>query len=44
MEAALAEVERSASSHFDPAVVTTFLVMPLEALVEVRELTRAVLP
>jgi diguanylate cyclase (GGDEF)-like protein len=35
IEAALAEVERSAGSHFDPAVVTTFLAMPLEALVEV---------
>ena len=33
-----------AGSHFDPAAVTTFLAMPLDALVEVRKLTRAALP
>ena len=34
-DAALAEVQRSAGSHFDPAVVATILALPLEALVEV---------
>ena len=29
---------------FDPAVVTTFLALLVEALVEVRKLTRAALP
>jgi len=35
-EAARAEVRRSAGSHFDPAVVATFLAIPLDALLEVQ--------
>ncbi|HET8578327.1 MAG TPA: diguanylate cyclase [Methylomirabilota bacterium] len=34
-DAARAEVERSARNYFDPAVVATFLAMPLEPLFEV---------
>jgi HD-GYP domain-containing protein (c-di-GMP phosphodiesterase class II) len=36
LEAARAEVKRSAGSHFDPAVVATFLAIPLDALLEVQ--------
>jgi HD-GYP domain-containing protein (c-di-GMP phosphodiesterase class II) len=35
-EAARAEVRRSAGSHFDPAVVATFLAIPLDALLQVQ--------
>jgi diguanylate cyclase (GGDEF)-like protein len=34
-EAAREEVARSAGTHFDPAVVATFLAMPLEALLDI---------
>ncbi len=36
LDAARAEVQRSASSHFDPAVVESFMAVPLELLEEIR--------
>jgi HD-GYP domain-containing protein (c-di-GMP phosphodiesterase class II) len=35
-EAARAEIRRCAGTHFDPAVVTTFLAIPTEVLAEIR--------
>ena len=36
MAAARAEIDRSSGTHFDPAVVTTFLGLPLETLEDIR--------
>jgi HD-GYP domain-containing protein (c-di-GMP phosphodiesterase class II) len=36
LEAARDEIARCAGTHFDPAVVSTFLAIPLETLVELR--------
>jgi response regulator RpfG family c-di-GMP phosphodiesterase len=35
-EAARAEIQRSAGTHFDPAVVKSFMGVPLGALEEIR--------
>ena len=36
-EAAREEIERCAGTHFDPAVVSTFLTVPLDLLAQIRE-------
>ena len=36
LEAARCEIRRCAGSHFDPAVVETFLALPLETLASIR--------
>jgi HD-GYP domain-containing protein (c-di-GMP phosphodiesterase class II) len=36
LEAACAEIDRCAGTHFDPAVVATFLSIPLTVFAELR--------